>query len=90
MDFDGFRSEEGGSGCTACLICPLPSNDTSGGSLYSVQSANPTFFLEPPTVWFGDSAEDSGVKVELIEDRREEDSFWKKRPTRLVDSDSLW
>jgi hypothetical protein len=63
----------------------LPSKETSGGSLYSVQAAKPTFFREEtPAGWLGDSADDSGVKFEFVE-RREEDSFWKKRPIKLGD-----
>jgi hypothetical protein len=54
----------------------LPSKVAAGGSLYSVQSAKPTFFLEKtPAGWLGDSAEESRVKAEFDEDRRDEDSF---------------
>lgn len=57
-----------------CFKTPFPSKETVGGSLYCAKSTNPTFFLNDPDV-FGDSAEESGVKVEGVgaEDRRIED-----------------
>lgn len=47
IDFGGFLSEEGASGCTICLIF-FPSNEAVGGSLYCVESDHPTLFLPDP------------------------------------------